>query len=356
MKRRIAIVVLLVIVGGVFLVLRTPAVQDRIVARAFESALSQQRTDLLRDDALRAVVFGSSSPLPAPGRAQTCVVVFAGGLFYVVDVGLGSAGHLGPWRIPAERVGAVLITHQHSDHIAELGEWNLQTWVAGRSAPLRVYGPPGVAQVVAGFEQAYALDRGYRTAHHGSDFLDPALGRMQAIEFAAPSAGPQTVLEENGVRITTFRVDHSPVSPAVGYRFDYGGRSLVLSGDTVKVPEIVAVARDADVLFHEALVAHVVSLGVEAAGRVGRERPAHVLHDILDYHTTPVEAAQVANEANVGLLVLYHLAPAPFNALLERVFLRGVAEVRPDGVMLAEDGLLIELPTGSDEIVVGAID
>ena len=87
----------------------------------------------------------------------------------------------------------------------------------------------------------------------------------------------------------------------------------------------------------------------------GRQTPV-ALFDILDYHTTPVEAAQVANEANVGLLVLYHLAPAPFNALLDRVFLRGVAEVRPDGVMLAEDGLLIELPTGSNEIVVGAID
>src|SRR3546814_11723674 len=68
----------------------------------------------------------------------------------------------------------------HSDHIGDLGEFNLQTWGAGRPTPLQVYGPEGVARVVTGFQEAYALDAGYRTAHHGADFLTPALEKMQA--------------------------------------------------------------------------------------------------------------------------------------------------------------------------------
>src|SRR3546814_15847698 len=76
-------------------------------------------------------------------------------------------------RMPGERINGVLFTHFHSDHIGDLGEFNLQTWGAGRPTPLQVYGPEGVARVVTGFQEAYALDAGYRTAHHGADFLPP---------------------------------------------------------------------------------------------------------------------------------------------------------------------------------------
>src|SRR3546814_10768349 len=85
-------------------------------------------------------------------------------------------------RMPGERINGVLFTHFHSDHIGDLGEFNLQTWGAGRPTPLQVYGPEGVARVVTGFQEAYALDAGYRTAHHGADFLPPALEQMQRSE------------------------------------------------------------------------------------------------------------------------------------------------------------------------------
>jgi ribonuclease Z len=66
------------------------------------------------------------------------------------------------------------LPHFHSDHIGDLGEFNMNTWAMGRPGPLRVYGPPGVERVVAGFAEAYALDTQYRIAHHGTEFLPKA--------------------------------------------------------------------------------------------------------------------------------------------------------------------------------------
>ena len=132
----------------------------------------------LADDALRVAMCGSSAPLPSAQRAKTCVAVFAGGRFYVVDVGPESVEHLVLWGIPLSEIGGVLLTHFHSDHIGDLGELNLQTWAGGRPAPLPVCGGPGVAAVVDGFNAAYRLDQGYRTAHHGERVMPPATWPM----------------------------------------------------------------------------------------------------------------------------------------------------------------------------------
>jgi ribonuclease Z len=329
-----------------------PGVQDRLVERALARAVGASPDDLFEADALRVLLCGTSSPLPHPDRAKACVAVFAAGRLWVVDTGPGSWNKLALWRIPGRRIGAVLLTHFHSDHVGDLGQFDMQTWVAGRPDPLRVFGPPGVERVVAGFEEAYALDTRYRIAHHGADLLPEDVGRMQA----RPIVAPAVVLEEDGLKITSFRVDHRPVTPAFGYRFDYAGRSVVVSGDTIKHPGLVEAARDADVLVHDALASHVVSAIGEAAAEAGRNRIAKIMGDILDYHATPVEAAAAANEAGVDLLLFYHLVPPPPNRIFEPVFVRGVEDVRPDGWLLGDDGLLVELPIGSDALEIRHLD
>lgn len=342
-----------------FVLVRVPAVQDFLVRRAIHRVMASSQNDLLGDDALRVLLCGSSSPIPSRNRAEACVAVFAGGRFYVVDVGLGSSRNFALWGVPEKQIGGVLLTHFHSDHIGELGEWNLQTWIAGRGKPLQVYGPPGVEKVVAGFDQAYALDSGYRVAHHGADFLPPAAARMEAVTIPVDglkqpgSFAP--VWSGNGLTIRAFLVDHRPVKPCVGYRFDYGGRSVVVSGDTVKIPGMVVAAHGVDVLVHEALSRQLVAMLRQGALETGHNRVAKILGDIPSYHTTPVQAAQVANEAGARLLVLTHLAPAPRNAFMERIFMRGVSKVRPRGVLLGRDGLLVTLPTGSRAIRIGQL-
>jgi ribonuclease Z len=338
--------------------IHVPAVQDAIFRRVIANSLEATRNDLLEPDSLRVVLCGTGNPLPDRDRAAACTAIFAGGNIYLVDIGPGAWKNLALWHIPGPRIAAVMFTHFHSDHIGDLGELNLESWANGRDHPLRVYGPVGVNQVVNGFAQAYALDEGYRVVHHGAALMPTANWQMQplAVKIDTPpgvspcAGGSATVLEENGLKVTAFTVDHAPVAPAYGYRFDYKGRSVVVSGDTIKCANLVAIATGADVLIHEAQAAHLVKLIQEGAERIGNARVAKIMSDIQRYHTTPVEAATEANQAGVQLLVLSHIGPPTSNLLARIAFMRGVADVRPRGVVIGYDGSLLTLPAGSKDI------
>jgi len=348
--RWIAILVL-ASVAAFFLGQRIPFVQNRVMDKAIEVRVTNRGEELFQEDALRALLCGTASPLPHPTRAKACVAIYAGGKFWIVDTGPGSWNRLALSGIDPARIGGIFLTHFHSDHIGDLGEFNLQTWAGGRPAPMRVFGPPGVERVVGGFQEAYALDTGYRTAHHSAEFMPPETAKMLPIVIEDLKDGEQTlVLDEDGLRVTAFKVDHSPVKPACGYRFEYLGRSIVVSGDTVKSPSLIAAATGADVLIHEAQANHIISRIGEIAAENDRPRAATIMKDIVSYHTTPTQAAESANEAGTKLLVMYHLVPPPPVRMVERVFTRGVDDIRDDGWLLADDGLLITLPANSDVI------
>jgi ribonuclease Z len=318
---------------------------ERLVARQVERNLQRVDDSVLESPDLQVVLCGTGSPLPDAERAASCTAVIAGGHFVLVDVGPGSWEVLDLANLPIGRVDAVLLTHFHSDHIGDLGEAVTQSWIAGRAAPLEVFGPPGTARVVAGFADAYARDVDHRVAHHGEQAMPRAASGAVARELAVPPAGAATpVFERDGLRVTMFAVDHAPVEPAVGYRFDFAGRSVVVSGDTRKSANLAAHARGADLLVHEALHPGLVGRAVEAARRLGRERLAKLAGDIPGYHASPVEAAETAREAGVAHLVLTHLVPAPPNALARRIFLEGVAEAYDGEVTLGEDGMRFALP------------
>jgi ribonuclease Z len=340
--------------AGLAAVRYVPAVQHGIVSGIIDRAMSKQVPDLLAPDALRVAICGSGSPMPDLARSPACNVVFAAGRAFVVDAGNGSWMHAMRWQMPMGAVGAVLLTHFHSDHIGDLGEVNLQSWVGQRQAPLVVYGGPGIERVVAGFNEAYAMDRSHRTAHHGAEFLKPELGPMEARRVANAAGGALTgeesvvIYDAGGLTITAFAVDHEPISPSYGYRFDYKGRSVVFSGDTARTHSIAVHARGADVLIHEAMLKDVVGEMEKAAEKYGRSGPAKILHDIPDYHASPRDAADEAAEAGVGHLVLSHVIPPIPQWLGERLFLRDLGDSGID-TRLGFDGMLITLPAGSTE-------
>ena len=346
----------LVVVAAGAIAFASRGVQDAIVHRIVRERIGRDTSALLAPDALRVLLCGTASPIPSPKRAEACTAVFAGGHVWIVDTGPGSWRNLALRRVRGEAIGAIFYTHLHSDHIAELGEFNLQTWVAGRPAPLRVYGPDGVEDLVYGFTEAYAADTRFRIAHHGTALLPPERAAMIPETIALGADGAARVLDEDGLVVTAFAVAHDPVKPAFGYRFDYGGRSVVISGDTAVSPNLVAHARGADVLVHEAQSQAIVHTMEAAAREAGQLRIAKIFGDIPSYHTDPAEADREAVEAGVRLLVLTHFTPPPDNPLLARIFRRDMGTLPPDGVVLGEDGTLIVLPTRSDAIEVTRLD
>ncbi len=295
------------------------------------------------DDSLRIFVCGSSSPLLDLNRAQACIAVVTRDHFYIVDAGAGSMRNLGDSRLPMQRLDGILLTHFHSDHIAAIPDMNLNSWAQGRPAPLTVYGPAGVATVVAGLNQAYQLDRQYRVAHHGADLLPVELGKL-----AAEVVDPGVIVEQDGLTITAFAVDHEPVSPAVGYRIDYRGRSVVVSGDTIVTDEIIAVTRNVDLVLIDALSLPIVKALERTVGELGMDRNARILHDIQDYHALTSDIAALASQGSIKQVALYHMVPPPRNYVMEKIFLRGL----PENVVLTEDRMWFTLPAGSNEIEV----
>lgn len=321
---------------------RIPAVEDMLFDAALEKGFSPRSAALWEGDGLSVFFCGTGSPLPSKRRAQNCTAVFAGGRYFLVDSGTGSWENVQAAGIPGERLAGIFLTHLHSDHIGDIGEADLGSWVAGRAAPLLITGPGGVERIVNGLNEEFALDHQYRTAHHGEGVADPRTAGLFAQSF--DGAASHVVLDAAGLKVTAFPVKHDPIKPAVGYRFEYEGRSVVISGDTAYSENVVEAARGADVLIHEAQANHMVAKMQEASAKAGNARVATILGDIPTYHTSPEEAARAANEASVDWLFLSHLTPAPDNAIAKRIFMRGVSKIRPSNVEMAEDGMAILLP------------
>lgn len=297
-------------------------------------------------DGLHAVFCGTGSPLPDRDRAGPCFAVIAAAQVFVFDAGEGAAETLTLMGINAGDIEAVFLTHLHSDHFDGLAPLALQHWATGSATePLTVIGPTGVARVAAGLNEAYAIDAGYRTAHHGPEIMPPTGAGLRAEEFAVPKEDGQTIVlrDEGGVRILAFRVIHAPTD-AVGYRIEYGGRTIVLSGDTSRSASLAIAARGADLLVHEAISQRLDQIMHDATMDAGRENLGAIFHDILDYHTSPEDAGAVAAEAGVGALALTHFLPqTPIPGLIS-TFVRDAKRTYDGPVYAMRDGDVISLP------------
>jgi ribonuclease Z len=277
---------------------------------------------------LSVILLGTGTPIPAIDRACASTMVIAGSRAIMIDSGrfssirMAQAGVLNP--------DLLMYTHFHSDHITDFGEVMINRFaMAGADKPLPVIGPAGVKRMVGGLMDSYSMDKRYRVEHHGWAVSE------EGYEVDVTEAQPGVVYDEAGLKITMFEVDHLPVTPAVAYRFDYNGQSVVVSGDTKKVPQMAEMAKGCDVLVHEAINEKLLGMGRSMGA--GNERMRKISADILDYHTMTDEVAEIARDAGVKKLVLTHMVPGPMNRAMEAMFKRGMRRIYKGPIKVGRD-------------------
>lgn len=298
-------------------------------AMAVGTIVAGQPAGDARGPAITITLLGTAPGPPVRvGRTGISTLVEAGGQRFLFDAGYGSLGGLVQSGRPMDAVTRVFLTHLHSDHIVELPALLLLPWSApsARDVPLEVWGPAGTRDMMHHLQQAFSYDIHVR---RDIDEHAPAKG----IEVTAHDISEGVVYDAHGVKITAFLVDHGPVRPAYGYRVDYGGHSLTLSGDTRPSDNVVAFSKGVDVLIHEAL-------DVDALRKhVPNEQ---LLQAIVAHHTTADQAADVFRRAGPKLAVFSHAEGAPAVAEHVRRSYTGRVEV-------GEDLMVIEI---GDEVTV----
>jgi len=248
---------------------------------------------MTRSNDFRVTLLGTGTPVPRSDRFGPSTLIEAGDQKLLIDAGRGATIRLYQLGVPMGRIDALLLTHYHSDHTVGIPDFWLTGWLqshyARRTTPLRVIGPTGARALMTNLERAYALDIKIRIA---DEKLPPEGAAIVVEEFAVDGL----VYDKNGVKIIAFEVDHGDViKPAYGYRIEYGGHSVVLSGDTRYNENVVKYGAGADLLIHEVAIAR-PELMAEA-----------FIQRIMAHHTTAREAGMVFARTKPKLAAYTHL-------------------------------------------------
>jgi len=299
---------------------------------------------ILNDDKLHIFLLGSGGPMNNEKRVASSIAIIAGGEFILVDIGPGTYRNIDLLRLPVTHLSEIFLTHFHSDHIGDLGEANMMSWVNGRTKPITVHGPEGVDKVVNGFIMAYDFDSRYRIAHHGKDFVPLEASVLLSKPITLKDDNERSLcFDKNGLKVFAFKVNHSPIEPAFGYRIEFKGNIIVITGDTIKTDNLVKHSEDADILFSEAISYELLNNLIENVRRVNLSRTVKLLTDIQSYHMDPITAAKLATEARVKKLVLVHVTPPLLNPKTESLYLDGISEYFDGEVILGEDRMRFNL-------------
>lgn len=241
---------------------------------------------------IKVTLLGTGSPAPDITRFGPSTLVEAGGQKYLFDAGRGAMQRLNQVKARWQDVQGVFLTHLHSDHVVGFPDLWLTGWLVGpgRNIPLPVRGPRGTVKMMSLLAQAFDYDLRIRP------YVDRAVPEGAVI--LAEDIGEGVALEKDGVKITAFEVDHAPVHPAFGYRIDYGGRSVVLSGDTRISENLIRYGKGVDLLVHEVIAPD----AIERAGT-----PPERAKTIASQHVTPEQAGEVFSRTMPRLAVYSHI-------------------------------------------------
>lgn len=287
---------------------------------------------------ITVTVLGSGTPIPAPDQYGAAILVQAGGQDLMFDCGRGCTSRLAQVdRRLITSVEQLFITHLHSDHIVGIDDLWLNGWTQGRDTPLSVHGPTGTKRFFTHLKEAFSEDIGIRIKKGIPTTIDGISMAMTDHDTDA------IVYDKDGVKVTAFLVDHQPVEPAFGYRIDYAGRSVVISGDTTFSENLVRNSMGADVILHEVLSPSMV-------GYLKDNFTEKQMNSVLAIHTTTEQAAEIFAETKPRLGVYYHTR----NSAKDEAGLIAVTGETFDGdVVVAKD--LTQIKIG-DEIATSVLD
>lgn len=257
---------------------------------ATNDALAQAAQPAASD--FKVTLLGTSTPNPLPDRFGPSTLVEVGSEKLLFDCGRGATIRLWQLKIPLGTV-KLFITHLHSDHTVGIPD----LWLTGfaalpygrRNGPFAVYGPRGTVEMMSYMEKAYAAD-----IENRREFI-PNFSPQQ-VAIAAKDIDEGVVYEQNGVRVTAFHVKHANLKDAFGFRVDYRGHAVVISGDMASNENFIKYAQGADVVIHEVGVARPELL----------EKDAGVRQMLATHHSSPEDAARDFARIKPRLAVYTH--------------------------------------------------
>jgi ribonuclease Z len=275
--------------------------------------------------AIKVTLLGTAPGPPVRLRSyQATTLVEANGETLLFDCGRGVLLRLERAGIPIASVTKVFLTHLHSDHVVDIPDLMLTPWAArtSRKAPFEVWGPDGTVSMMDHLEKAFAFDTHIR--RDVDEKFSP-----EGIKVIAHDIKQGVVYEKNGVKVTAFLVDHGPVKPAFGYRVDYGGHSVALSGDTRPSYNLVQFSKGVDLLIHEAL-------DPDRFNAAASEHTAEQKQAIINHHTMPEQAGEIFSGVKPKLAVFSHAESSP-------TIINKARKTYSGAMKLGEDLMVIEI-------------
>jgi len=264
---------------------------------------------------------------------MTSHVMLSNGAAYVLDCGLGVTNQFARTGIPFNALRSIFITHHHADHNVEYGPLLVVGWIQGLPLDIRAYGPPPLKQMTDDIMRAYKTTIDF----WAEDFKMKPLTAVEVHEVSAVGA----VMQDDNVKVSATVVEHPPVTPALGYRFDFKDRSIAFSGDTAPSEAVVKMAKGADVLVHEAMYVPAVETYIRA--QVAKGRPVKV-EDFMAHmkadHTSVEDVGRIAQEAGVKTLVLSHLTPA-IDSITDETWREPAAKFFKGEIIVAKDLMVV---------------
>ena len=311
--------------------------RDLLKLSTFGSLLSLVKVPLVHAQSqskprTRIVFLGTKGgPRVEMGRSNPANLIEINGTRIVLDCGMGVSHQLAAAKLPLTSVQYILISHHHSDHNLEYGNFVYNAWASGLSTQIRSFGPKGLEQMTKTYWELNKFDVETRIADEGRPDPRPLL-------VAKDIEAEGEVLKTDDFTVTAFRTPHPPITDNFAYKFTTPDGVIVFSSDTEYNPKLAEFAKGADVLVHEALYAPFVD---KLVARV--KNGAMLGKHLLASHTKAQDVGKIAAAAGVKLLVLSHLVPGDIDVTDDQ-WIGAVRENYSGKVMVAKDLMELQLP------------